>query len=68
MLGRTFSAYDGRPDAPPVFIMNYRLWKKEFSGDPSVLNSVSFSMGSRERSSESCHNDSTSLARASGYR
>ena len=40
MLGRTFSAYDGRPDASPVFIMNYRLWQKEFSGDPSVLNSV----------------------------
>src|SRR5215472_1926812 len=29
LLGRTISAEDGRPGAPPVFVMNYRLWQRE---------------------------------------
>ena len=37
LLGRAFSEEDGRPGAPPVFVMNYRLWKKEFGGDPQIL-------------------------------
>ena len=40
LLGRTFSKEDGRPGAPPVFVMNYHFWKKEFSGDPKILNAV----------------------------
>lgn len=40
LLGRTFSEEDSRPAAPPVFIMNYRLWQSEFAGDPKILNSV----------------------------
>jgi hypothetical protein len=38
LLGRTLAESDARPDAPPVFVMNYRLWQKEFAGNPSVLN------------------------------
>ncbi len=37
LMGRTISAEDGRPDAPPVFVMNYRLWQREFGGDPKIL-------------------------------
>ena len=37
MLGRTISEQDGRPDAPPVFVMNYRLWQREFGSDPKIL-------------------------------
>jgi putative ABC transport system permease protein len=37
LLGRTVSAEDGRPGAPLVFVMNYRLWQREFSGDPKIL-------------------------------
>ena len=37
LLGRTISEQDGRPDAPPVFVMNYRLWQREFGGDPKIL-------------------------------
>jgi len=37
LLGRTISEEDGRPDAPPVFVMNYRLWQREFGGDPKIL-------------------------------
>ena len=27
LLGRTISEEDGRPGAPPVFVMSYRLWQ-----------------------------------------
>jgi putative ABC transport system permease protein len=37
LLGRTISEEDGRPAAPPVFVMNYRLWQREFAGDPRIL-------------------------------
>ncbi len=37
LLGRTISEEDGRPAAPPVFVMNYRLWQREFAGDPGIL-------------------------------
>src|SRR6266849_4944071 len=37
LLGRTISEEDGRPGAPPVFVMNYRLWQREFGGDPNIL-------------------------------
>lgn len=37
LLGRAISEEDGRSDAPPVFVMNYRLWQREFGGDPGVL-------------------------------
>lgn len=38
LLGRTFSQEDGSPNAPPVFVMNYRLWQREFGGDAKILN------------------------------
>ena len=28
---------DGSPGAPPVFVMNYRLWQEMFHGDPGIL-------------------------------
>jgi len=37
LLGRTISEEDGRPGAPPVFVMNYRLWQRDFGGDPKLL-------------------------------
>src|SRR6267378_7227704 len=37
LLGRTISEEDGRPGAPPVFVMSYRLWQREFAGDPRIL-------------------------------
>ena len=40
LLGRTFSEEDGRPAAPPVFIMNYGLWQDKFAADPKILNTV----------------------------
>ena len=40
LLGRTLSPEDGRPDAPPVFVMNYHFWQSEFGGDPNILNKM----------------------------
>jgi hypothetical protein len=37
LLGRGFVPDDGKPGAPPVFVINYRLWQSEFHGDPEVL-------------------------------
>ncbi len=37
LLGRSISEEDGRPGAPLVFVMNYRLWQREFSGDAEIL-------------------------------
>src|SRR5712664_1255904 len=40
LLGRAISLDDGRPGAPPVFVMNYRLWQREFGGDPKILGTT----------------------------
>ena len=37
LLGRTLTAEDAKPGSPPVFVMNYRLWRSEFDGDPALL-------------------------------
>ncbi|HEY1110833.1 MAG TPA: ABC transporter permease [Opitutaceae bacterium] len=36
-LGRTLGPDDGRPGAPPVFVMAHKTWRKFFNLDPSVL-------------------------------
>jgi putative ABC transport system permease protein len=40
LLGRAISPEDGDPGASPVFVMNYRLWQREFGGDPKVLGRI----------------------------
>ena len=40
LLGRAISQEDGRPGAPPVFVMNYRLWQREFGGDTKILGTI----------------------------
>jgi putative ABC transport system permease protein len=37
LLGRGINAEDGKPGAPPVFVMSYKMWMKRFSGDPKIL-------------------------------
>ena len=36
-LGRTFTAEDARPGAPPVFVMNHKMWAGRFGSDPSLI-------------------------------
>jgi putative ABC transport system permease protein len=40
LLGRAISQEDGRPGATPVFVMNYRLWQREFAGDSKILGTI----------------------------
>ena len=39
-LGRVFTAEDGKPGAPPVFVMNYRLWQAEYGANPRILGTT----------------------------
>src|SRR5271169_4658406 len=40
LLGRNIVPDDGKPGAPPVFSMSYRLWKKQFNGDPNLVGTT----------------------------
>lgn len=37
LLGRGITAEDGKPGGPPVFVMSYRTWKREFGGDAGII-------------------------------
>lgn len=37
LLGRGLAPDDAKPGAPPVFVMSYKMWLKQFHLDPSVL-------------------------------
>jgi MacB-like periplasmic core domain/FtsX-like permease family len=37
ILGRRIVAEDGKPGAPPVFVMSYRTWKGEFGAETGIL-------------------------------
>ncbi len=38
--GRAITAQDDQPNAPPVAVMSYRLWRERYAADPSVIGSV----------------------------
>src|SRR5262245_48017661 len=37
LLGRVPAHADGAPDAPPVVVLGYRFWQRQFGGDRSIL-------------------------------
>jgi putative ABC transport system permease protein len=37
LLGRGMVAIDGKPDAPPVFMMSFPTWKVQFGSDPGLI-------------------------------
>jgi putative ABC transport system permease protein len=37
LLGRGLLPRDATPGAPPVFVLNYRVWKQDFNSDPHVV-------------------------------
>ena len=37
VLGRGIVGEDGKPGAPPVFVMSYRTWKSEFGGEAGII-------------------------------
>jgi putative ABC transport system permease protein len=48
VLGRWITPDDGRPNAPPVFLMNYRMWQEQFHGDTKILG-TSFTLNGVSR-------------------
>ena len=36
-VGRGLTPEDGKPGAPPVFVMSYKMWQQRFSLDPTIL-------------------------------
>jgi len=40
LLGRWITDGDGKPGAPPVFVMSFSFWKEQFNGDPKVLGTT----------------------------
>ena len=40
LLGRNIVPDDGKPGAPPVFSISYRLWKKQFNADPGIVGTT----------------------------
>jgi len=38
LLGRVMQPADYEPGAPPVFVLRYRTWVKDFGADPAILN------------------------------
>ena len=37
LLGRVATPEDAKPGAPPVFVLSYKVWRKQFGSDPSIL-------------------------------
>jgi predicted permease len=37
LLGRTLLEEDERPGAPPVLVVGYEQWRRQFDGDPRIL-------------------------------
>ncbi len=37
LIGRGLLPRDAEPGAPPVFVLNYRVWKQDFNLDPQVI-------------------------------
>jgi putative ABC transport system permease protein len=38
LLGRVMRPADYEPGAPPVFVLRYKAWLKQFGGGPTILN------------------------------
>jgi len=40
LLGRTVTADDLKPGAPPVFVMSYKMWTHAFHNDPTIVGTT----------------------------
>ncbi len=40
LLGRTIVEDDGKPGAPPVMVLSYKVWVRKYGADPAILNKV----------------------------
>ncbi|MGI8746568.1 MAG: ABC transporter permease [Bryobacteraceae bacterium] len=37
LLGRSITPQDAKPGAPPVFVLSYKVWRKNFGSDRNIL-------------------------------
>ena len=37
LVGRGISPEDAKPESPPVFVLNYKIWKTDFNADPAIV-------------------------------
>ena len=69
LIGRTPDAADARPGAPPVVVLGYRFWQRQFGGDPNVLGrQLRLNDIEPRRSSASCRSGSCGAAPTSTCR
>src|SRR3974390_2686106 len=40
LYGRVMHPADYEPGAPPVFVLRYKTWVKNFAGDPKIVNKI----------------------------
>jgi putative ABC transport system permease protein len=40
LYGRVMHTPDYEPGAPPVFVLRYKTWVKNFAGDPKIVNQI----------------------------
>src|SRR5260370_633962 len=40
LLGRPITTEDGKPGSAPVFAISYRLWQRDFAGDPQIVGTT----------------------------
>ncbi len=59
LLGRVMQPADYEPGAPPVFVLRYKVWVKEFGAEPKILN--------KTRSSASCLRGLAGATRICGF-
>jgi putative ABC transport system permease protein len=48
LVGRGITPEDAKPDAPPIFVMNYKIWKSDFDASPSIVGK-SFLIDGKQR-------------------
>lgn len=48
VVGRLITPDDGKPGAPPVFLMSHRLWRQQFNEDRSIVGKT-FLLGGVQR-------------------
>ena len=61
LIGRTLTSDDGKPGAPPVFVMSYKLWANRFGIDRSLIGK---SLHARRRADDPHRRDAAARVEA----
>ncbi|MBV9084898.1 MAG: ABC transporter permease, partial [Acidobacteriaceae bacterium] len=47
LLGHAITVQDDQPGAPPVLMLSYGLWKRDFGGDPNIIGKQTYFNGTK---------------------